>query len=240
MRGKVYLYPAKLFIATIGISMNWDFFLFLRGAGNKLEPVHIWQDVVLFFVLALISILCITIKHIVTSEPIAEDSDLHMLSFEKILLSVLLFPIVEEFSFRGFLVFDDRRCIYASFILTLFLVYVVVKSPSFMCFLLAMITLFFLFLLFNNGFRSSVVLFIARNKIAAIYISSIIFGVLHIANYERFSVVDSIFIFHKILSGLFFSYAIVKYNNIWPACLFHAMNNAIPTLILYFFRMCIR
>ena len=96
--------------------------------------------------------------------------------------------------------------------------------------------LFFLLLLFSNGFHSSITEFIDRNKLTLVYITSIIFGIFHITNYESFSPIDSLFIFHKILSGLFFSYIIVKYNSPWPACFFHAMNNAIPTIILYFGR----
>jgi membrane protease YdiL (CAAX protease family) len=203
---------------------------------NNAESGHIWQDIIVVFMLMLFSILCLLIKHIVTSEPIVEAGDFYLLSFEKILLFVLIYPVVEEFVFRGFLLFYNRRYVFTALLFVLFFISSTIKPNCFKHTAIFATLLFFLLLLFSNGFHSSITEFIDRNKLTLVYITSIIFGIFHITNYESFSPIDSLFIFHKILSGLFFSYIIVKYNSPWPACFFHAMNNAIPTIILYFGR----
>ena len=222
--------------------MNLSFFSFLKYGcvANNAEPGCIWQDFIVFSLLSTANRLYIFIRSSMTSGSIIEEGDFKALSIEKILLFIILIPMVEELAFRGFLFFLDKKYISLTFLSVLCILLSVIKTPSVKYSAIFLSTIIFLPLLFSDGFRMYSLEIIGRYRIQLIYITSIAFGLAHLTNYSSFYVGNIPTIIIKISYGLFFCYAAVKYNSIWFAWLFHAMSNAIPTLILYFFRMCIR
>jgi membrane protease YdiL (CAAX protease family) len=49
------------------------------------------------------------IKSLYTDEPFIEDSDLKLYNLKKIFPYLILIPLIEEFSYRGFLRFKNKR-----------------------------------------------------------------------------------------------------------------------------------
>ena len=188
-------------------------------------------DVCLFLGLTLLNITAVVIKSFVTNEAIIDDSDLKHLALSRLITAIIVVPFFEEFVFRGYLCLEKKIYVVLFTIALLFLVCVFFNSNKF---IIACVLIFSFLMLFCSSVNTMVVGYINTHLLVFIIISSILFGVMHFTNYDKFEYVNLLIIVPKILVGVFLSYITLKYN-IFLAYAFHGINNFIPFIMIYFY-----
>ena len=224
---------------TVARSVWQDFLLFLKDPHAAGATIYRWGTLGLFAVPLLLNILCVLLKGWITQEPMIDDaSDLVALTPEKLLLFILLYPLIEELGFRGFLLFHKKKYVVIAALPILFLLYSLGESwcgelPWLRYPLMLLVALWLGSMLVNRKARDWTLGLIGRHKRVLIYASSIAFGCVHLMNHDHFAVIDLLPIVPKVVSGLFGAYVTVRSNSIVPSWLFHAANNSVASLILY-------
>ena len=94
---------------TVARSVWQDFLLFLKDPHAAGATIYRWGTLGLFAVPLLLNILCVLLKGWITQGPMINASDLVALTPEKLLLFILLYPLIEELGFRGFLLFHKKK-----------------------------------------------------------------------------------------------------------------------------------
>lgn len=223
---------------TVARSVWQDFLLFLKDPHAAGATIYRWGTLGLFAVVLLLNILCVFSKGWITSEPMIDASDLVALTPEKLLLFILLYPLIEELGFRGFLLFHKKKYVVIAALPILYLLDSLGKSwygelPWLRYPLMLLVALWLGSMLVNRKARDWTLGLIGRHKRVLIYVSSIAFGCLHLMNHDHFAVINLLPIVPKVVSGLFRAYVTVRSNSIVPSWLFHAANNSVASLILY-------
>lgn len=210
-----------------------NFIFFFKTPSKKGNSFS--QDFLLFIFIFSLNLITIAIKHWVTKEPLIDDSDFKFLTPSKLFSYILLIPLIEEFTFRGFLNFK-RRYIYVLTILSLtFFSFSFIKQTEIQTiFFLVYLPLSVLFF-FHKKLYHLLLGFISKNLSILIILSSVLFGVIHLDNYNEFEMINLLPIIQKIIGGLFLAYIAYKYN-IWISYIFHILNNMIPFMIIYVFK----
>ena len=223
---------------TVARSVWQDFLLFLKDPHAPGATIYRWGTLGLFAVLLLLNILCALLKGWITPEPMIDASDLVALTPEKLLLFILLYPLIEELGFRGFLLFHKKKYVVIAALPILYLLDSLGKSwygelPWLRYPLMLLVALWLGSMLVNRKARDWTLGLIGRHKRVLIYASSIAFGCVHLMNDDHFAVINLLPIVPKVVSGLFGAYVTVGGNSIVPSWLFHAANNSVASLILY-------
>ena len=215
-----------------------DFLLFLRDPHAAGTSIYRWGTLGLFAVLLLLTYLCMLLKWWITSEPMIDASNLVALTPEKLLLFILLYPLIEELGFRGFLLFHKKKYVVIAGLSILHLLSLLGESwygelPWLRYSLMLLVALWLGSMLVNRKARDWTLGLISQHKRVLIYASSIAFACAHLTNYDGFEVVSLLPIAQKVIAGLFFSYVMVRSNSIVPGLLLHAANNSVLVLIIY-------
>jgi membrane protease YdiL (CAAX protease family) len=84
--------------------------------------------------------------------------------------------------------------------------------------------------LLKNQLYEKFLLYVNDNLKYLIWISSIIFGLMHLSNFHNFAYINLLGI-TEIIAGLFFCYITRKYN-IFYSYFFYALNNSLPFFII--------
>ena len=224
---------------TVARSVWQDFLLFLKDPHAAGTSIYRWGTLGLFVVLFLLDILSVFLEFWITSDPIVvEASDLVALTPEKLLLFILLYPLIEELGFRGFLLFHKKKYVVIAGLSILHLLSLLGESwygelPWLRYSLMLLVALWLGSMLVNRKARDWTLGLIGRHKRVLIYASSIAFGCVHLMNDDHFAVINLLPIVPKVVSGLFGAYVTVRSNSIVPSWLFHAANNSVASLILY-------
>lgn len=224
---------------TVARSVWQDFLLFLKDPHAAGATIYRWGTLGLFAVPLLLNILCVLLKGWITQEPMIDDaSDLVALTPEKLLLFILLYPLIEELGFRGFLLFHKKKYVVIAGLSILCLLSLLGESwygelPWLRYPLMLLVVLWLGSMLVNRKARDWTLGLIGRHKRVLIYATSIAFGCVHLMNHDHFAVIDLLPIVPKVVSGLFGAYVTVRSNSIVPSWLFHAANNSVASLILY-------
>jgi len=209
---------------------NVDFLKFLRVPKTEFNNTF-GKDFLVFTIIFALNILVLGIKYLVSNEPFVEEDDVKLLNASKIFSIVLLVPFVEELIFRGFLKFNKKYILALSIISYIVLCFSFVKQEEIRTILIIAIFIFGLLALFYSRFYQWLIRFIGNNLKLLIYISSLLFAIIHFSNYEDFELINLVVITQKIVAGLFLAFIVYKYN-IWYSLLFHALNNMIPFIII--------
>ena len=85
-----------------------DFLKFINNP-YKRSSANFRKDFIIFIFLTVLNFLVLFIKSFYTNEPFIEESDLTLYNIEKIFPYLILIPLIEEFSFRGFLRFKNKK-----------------------------------------------------------------------------------------------------------------------------------
>lgn len=152
-------------------------------------------------------------------------------------ISLILVPILEEFTFRAPLKLNKKTISFFSIGITYFLLRFFLSSNLY---------------LYKLGIAISIgiVIYVTFNKIklrtsfyntyynGIVYLSAILFGVGHILNVDLQSssfIAIVLYIFPIFFGGLILSYLRVKYN-LLTSIMFHAIHNSVPFLVYYIFK----
>lgn len=155
------------------------------------------------------------------------------------IMGILIIPVIEEIIFRLWLRFNPFYFAVSIFSLILVIssAYYQVPFYSFddtllLRLLIALIPSLFVYLILVNKFKDLQYFWNTHfNKI--LYFSIVLFGLLHITNYElssRNMLLSPILTLPQLVSGVFLSYVRIKYGFFY-GCLYHAIHNIIPVLI---------
>ena len=225
--------------STVERSVWQDFLLFLKDPHAAGATIYRWGTLGLFAVPLLLNILCVLLKGWITQEPMIDDaSDLVALTPERLLLFILLYPLIEELGFRGFLLFHKKKYVVIAGLSILCLLSLLGESwygelPWLRYPLMLLVALWLGSMLVNRKARDWTLGLIGRHKRVLIYATSIAFGCVHLMNDDHFAVINLLPIVPKVVSGRFGAYVTVRSNSIVPSWLFHAANNSVASLILY-------
>ena len=215
--------------------MKNDFLLFLKNPNQKFTGFF-RKDFTLFLLLTIFSFFAGYLKSLITHESFIDDSDLNEFNSSKIFPIIFLVPLIEELVFRGFLQYKSRLIFIMSFVSMIFFLTSFIKQDSKITHVLIVLTVLGLSVFFNKKLYQKMLNFIDANTIIIILISSIFFGCIHLLNYDNFLWVNLLPISEKIIAGVFLCYIAKKYN-IWHSYFFHLINNSIPFLIIWVYKL---
>ncbi|MGO4818826.1 CPBP family glutamic-type intramembrane protease [Flavobacterium sp. W22_SRS_FP1] len=194
------------------------------------------KDFTIFIFLTILNFLVLFIASLYTSEPFIEESDLKLYNIEKIFPYLILIPLIEEFSYRGFLRFKNKKIFIISVIAVITLLATFIKVDIYRNSSIIVIMILTCFIYFQNQLYEKFLLYIDSYLKYLIWISSIIFGLMHLSNFNNFEYVNLLGITEKIIAGLFFCYITGKYN-IFYSYFFHALNNSLPFFIIICYKL---
>ena len=193
------------------------------------------KDFSLFILLTILNFFAGYAKSLITNESFIDQSDLDKFNLSKIFPYLFLIPLIEELVFRGFLQYKSRLVLILSFISIIFFLASFFKQETTILYIFIVVIIWALLVFFNKKLYGKMLHFIEVNSKIIILISSIIFGSIHLFNYDNFSLVNLIPISEKIIAGVFLCYIAKKYN-IWRSYFFHIINNSLPFLIIILYK----
>jgi membrane protease YdiL (CAAX protease family) len=192
---------------------------------------HVPLELGIFIIIVALSVGMSFLKHLITKQPMIDDSDLEYLKLGKIFSVALVVPFLEEIFFRGFLNFDRSRIYLILFGIASVFVCTMPENKNIGLTLCSIIIILVIILCLNNSWYKHLTNFISNYLTILIVISSLCFGLVHLSNYDDFQFVNILVIIPHVLFGFFVSYIAVRHN-IWVSLLYHSVNNIIPILIL--------
>ncbi|MDY3350982.1 CPBP family intramembrane metalloprotease [Riemerella anatipestifer] len=212
-----------------------DFVLFLQNPRQKFYN-KFSSDIIIFIILTAFNFLLLIPKTIFTDGPFFDPEDLESLSANVFISHIFIVPLIEEFTFRGFLRHKSKLMFFLSLLALIFLFSSFLKNENLKNISLVIIAIVGFISIINKSVYKKINLLITKNIRILIIVSSIGFGLMHLTNYEAFDWINLFGIFGKIIKGIFLCYITVKYS-IWHSFLFHALNNIIPFLLIamYYF-----
>jgi hypothetical protein len=150
---------------------------------------------------------------------------------EKLLLLVIILPIVEEFSMRGLFVVNNKLNIILWTVCLLAVLFSFISRLGVSIPLTFGIVALSLFLFFNFEFRQAFNHFISNYFLLFLFLTSVVFGFLHLTNYQTLDTHTVLKILPRILGGFYLGYIANKYG-IMYSILMHCVNNIIPFLMV--------
>ncbi len=205
---------------------------FLRNPSENKKGNSLLQDFILFIAVFSLNLIGVTVKIFFTEEVIVDDSDFKLLTSSKLFSLILLVPLIEEFTFRGFLNFKNRYIYILSVLALLFFCFSFIKQEEIQLVICSIFLSLSILVYFYKELYIKMLKFISKHIFILAIVSSVAFGIIHISNYSEFGLVDIFTILQKIIGGLFLAYIAYKYN-IWLSYFFHIINNIIPFTIIY-------
>lgn len=203
----------------------------------KLSEKDIAFDFIyLFMALVLFSSIFLILTFIAYKKPLFDDEDLTFLSLGKLAMYILVIPFIEEFAIRGIFALNKKINI-VLFSISLAIIVLTFISQIWISSTIIITTLLFSgFLFFNLEFRNIINIFIKDYFIYLLCITSIIFGVLHLNNYETFDSLTFLKIIPRILGGFYLGYIAYKYG-IAYSYLMHGTNNLLPFIFVFVYKI---
>ncbi len=209
-----------------------DFIYFLKTGKTSTKKNYFGDLVVLFLIIFVVSMVFTALKLYLCNEPFFDKKSMALLNTKKLLMFVFFIPLVEEILFRGILTIRKSNWIvYAISFVMIFLVLFYIKS-YFSLVWIGFILLFLFFYNRNSKIRNWVKNFISNNYLLLVYASAILFGLVHIRNYDIIEFKTFLATLTQILGGFYFAYLVTKYN-FWANSLMHIINNGIAFLLGY-------
>lgn len=168
-----------------------------------------------------------------SGESLFDEEDLRYLTINKLITYILLFPLIEEFAFRGIFSLKNRYYLFFSWLSNLIVVYVIVKNVWFLVFYGFFLSVLCLVLMLRNCLRKRFRKFVQRYFVYFLVFTSLAFGLMHLSNYDQINLQTFLKVLPRILSGFYLGYIANKYG-IFYSCTMHGVNNVIPFILLLF------
>ncbi len=209
-----------------------DFIYFLKTGKTSIKKNYFQDLVVLFLLLFIVNFVFASLKLYLYNEPFLGAGDMELLKPQKLLMFVVFIPLVEEILFRGIL--NIRKSNWIVYVIGLGMIFLVLSyiKGYFSLVGIGVILLFSFFYNRKSTFRKSIKNFISNNYLLLVYVSSILFGLAHITNYDTIEFKTFLSTLNRILGGLYFAYLVTKYN-FWANSLMHIANNGLAFLLGY-------
>lgn len=158
--------------------------------------------------------------------PVFDKDDLKVLNIETFLTYVFILPIFEELAFRGIFDFRNKFIIAATGVAVVSMILMYFKTNYYLI-LPTSIFIFFTILLFSSKTVERLNLFVENYFFIFLIISSLLFGLLHLRNYDTINLENSLKIVPRVVGGGYFGYIAYKYN-IGASYGLHLLHNAVP------------
>lgn len=151
------------------------------------------------------------------------------------IIVVILAPICEEVIFRLSLIFDP---LYIALSISTLIALIVYKLTNVIFFIISFFLIFFLINRLASIFKSILFLFWKKNFKYIFYTLSLLFGLVHISNYEFVGVtqyfIALILVFPQIAVGFILSYTRLFYEKGFFICIiFHVLMNLISVSLFF-------
>ncbi len=229
----------------IGLMIINDFYLFLINKNqntNKVVNNKVISFIVLFFfAFILISLIRIGIgKFIYLPTKIMQN---HLPVYKMVLLVIIIGPLIEESILRLSLLYDKLNIsISLGFALhiaiTKLLNFKMFTSIEGLVILLLFPTIIYLFLSYKKNINDFFTKVFDENLRLIYFVTSIIFGLIHIFNFEitdfQVLLASVILVLPQLLSGFILGYVRIFFGFAWSV-LFHSLHNLLIGFVIYLF-----
>lgn len=148
-----------------------------------------------------------------------------------LLLTVVFFPIIEEFLFRSIL----RKGKYYFYFFLFALVYAILLLLKINFYISIAVSLFLTITSFFLRIKIPYY-FIKKNMKPILIITNVLFAIIHLYNFNIPAsniLILFIIIFQKFIGGIYLSFICVRYGLVF-SILFHSLYNGLPHIIKYF------
>jgi membrane protease YdiL (CAAX protease family) len=205
----------------------------MKSFCNKFqEKDFIFDFIHLFLIVTILSFAFLISTYLIFNKPLFDADDLKLLRTpEKLVIFVIIIPIIEEFSMRGMFVLNNKLNIILWTICLILILFTFISQRWVLLPLILGILALSLFLFFNFEFRQAFNHFISNYFLLFLFLTSVVFGFLHLTNYQTLDTHTVLKILPRILGGFYLGYIANKYG-IMYSILMHCVNNIIPFLMV--------
>jgi membrane protease YdiL (CAAX protease family) len=196
------------------------------------EKDFIFDFIHLFLIVTILSFAFLISTYLIFNKPLFDADDLKLLRTpEKLVIFVIIIPIIEEFSMRGIFVINNKLNIILWTVCLILILFTFISQRWVLLPLILGILALSLFLFFNFEFRQAFNHFISNYFLLFLFLTSVVFGFLHLTNYQTLDTHTVLKILPRILGGFYLGYIANKYG-IMYSILMHCVNNIIPFLMV--------
>ncbi|MGQ1943880.1 CPBP family glutamic-type intramembrane protease [Ornithobacterium rhinotracheale] len=168
-----------------------------------------------------------------SGESLFDEEDLRYLTINKLITYILLFPLIEEFAFRGIFSLKNRYYLFFSWLSNLIVVFVIFKNVWFLIFYSLFLSFSCLILMFKNREMERFRKFVQKYFVHLLVFTSLAFGLMHLSNYDQINLQTFLKVLPRIISGFYLGYIAKKYG-IFYSYIMHGVNNIIPFIFLLY------
>lgn len=200
---------------------------------NKFQEKDFAFDFIyLFLIVIILNISFLISTYLIFNKPVFDTGDLKILRTpEKLLIFIIIIPIIEEFSMRGLFVINNKLNIILWTVCLIVILFTFISKLWVLIPITLGIVALSLLLLFNFEFRQAFNHFISNYFLLFLFLTSVVFGLLHLSNYQTLDTHTVLKILPRILGGFYLGYIANKYG-IMYSILMHCVNNIIPFLMV--------
>jgi membrane protease YdiL (CAAX protease family) len=196
------------------------------------EKDFTFDFIYLFLIVIIISISFLISTYLIFNKPLFDTADLKILRTpEKLLIFIVIIPVIEEFSIRGLFVLNNKLNIILWSVCLIVLLFTFISKIWVLIPITLVIVALSILLLFNVEFKKAFNHFISNYFLLFLILTSFVFGLLHLTNYQTLDTHTVLKILPRILGGFYLGYIANKYG-IKYSILMHCLNNIIPFLIV--------
>lgn len=196
------------------------------------EKDFIFDFIHLFLIVTILSFAFLISTYLIFNKPLFDADDLRLLRTpEKLVIFVIIIPIIEEFSMRGIFVTNNKLNIILWTVCLILILFTFISQRWVVIPIILGIVALSLFLFFNLVFRQTFNHFISNYFLLFLFLTSVVFGFLHLTNYQTLDTHTVLKILPRILGGFYLGYIANKYG-IMYSILMHCVNNIIPFLMV--------
>jgi uncharacterized protein len=164
------------------------------------------------------------------------NSELEISNLRAIFAGIIVAPIIEEFLFRFLLIPKYKNLIVFSIFCSFLAFFTFIKSSYTYFYIFVALCLIIFFILLNKRYLRATQFFIIRHYKYYFFLSWIVFGFYHLANYSplnyKIILFSPIILLPHMVLGSFLGFIRMRFGLMY-SILFHAVNNTIPVILLW-------
>lgn len=196
------------------------------------EKDFVFDFIHLFLIVTILSFAFLISTYLIFNKPLFDADDLKLLRTpEKLVIFIIIIPIIEEFSMRGIFVANNKLNIILWTVCLILILFTFISQRWVVIPIILGIVALSLFLFFNFVFRQTFNHFISNYFLLFLFLTSVVFGFLHLTNYQTLDTHTVLKILPRILGGFYLGYIANKYGILY-SILMHCVNNTIPFLMV--------
>lgn len=198
----------------------------------SLKEKNLFFDfITLFIIVFFFNVLFLMVSYYIYNKSLFDSSDLQLLSVRKFISYVIVLPLIEELAFRGFFSFTNKLTVLLSLLCLLIIIVIYFKVNTWTIAFISIMIVLGGYLIIGKNSLSLFNGFIENYFILLLVISSFLFSIAHIRNYNEFNFQTILMIIPRFIGGLYFGYIAFKYG-ILKSFLLHLINNLLPFVYL--------